>query len=161
MTGGDATPNAARDLLVRARAYLEVSGWDVERHPDEPLLRTVAEAPAGVWTCYVRAREDEQQLVVYSVAPRAAPQATRAAVAEFLHRVNYGTIVGNFELDCDDGEIRFRTSLDVEGEELTDVQLEKLMTFNVRSMGRYLALIDQVIDGVVTPLAAIALVDAA
>src|SRR5205085_1923662 len=129
-----------------------LSGWDVEQHPDEPLLRTVAEAPSGVWTSYVRARADEDQLVFYSVAPRKAPAATRAAVGEFLHRVNYGTIIGNFELDCDDGEIRFKTSLDVEGEELTDAQLEKLTTFNVRSMGRYLALIDQVIDGVVSPL---------
>ena len=161
MTGSDAAAGSDRGLLARARAYLEVSGWDVEQHPDEPLLRTVAEAPAGVWTCYVKAREDEEQLVFYSVAPRKAPDATRAAVGEFLHRVNYGTIVGNFELDCDDGEIRFKTSLDVEGEELTDVALEKLTTFNVRSMGRYLPLVDQVIDGAVSPLEAIARVDAA
>lgn len=161
MTGSDATAGSDRDLLARARAYLEGSGWDVEQHPDEPLLRTVAEAPAGVWTCYVKARADEEQLVFYSVAPRKAPETTRAAVGEFLHRVNYGTIIGNFELDCDDGEIRFKTSIDVEGEALTDVQLEQLTTFNVRSMGRYLALVDQVMDGVVSPLDAIARVDAA
>jgi len=152
MTGGD--------LLALARAYLEGSGWDVEQHPDEPMLRTVAEAPAGVWTCYVRARADEEQLVFYSVAPRKAPEATRAAVGEFLHRVNYGTIIGNFELDCDDGEIRFKTSIDVEGEALADVQLEKLTTFNVRSMGRYLPLIEAVGDGTATPLEAIERVDA-
>jgi hypothetical protein len=159
MTGADPTPDSGRDLLARARAYLELSGWDVEQHPDEPLLRTVAEAPAGVWTCYVKAREDEEQLVFYSVAPRKAPEPTRAAVGEFLHRVNYGTIVGNFELDCDDGEIRFKTSLDVEGEALTDVALEKLTTFNVRSMSRYLALIDQVIDGTLTARQAMEQVD--
>lgn len=161
MTAGDAAPDADRDLLALARAYLEGSGWDVEQHPDEPLLRTVAQAPAGVWTCYVRSRVGEEQLVFYSVAPRKAPEATRAAVGEFLHRVNYGTIVGNFELDCDDGEIRFKTSLDVEGEELTDVQLEKLTTFNVRSMGRYLPLIEAVGDGTTTPLEAIERIDAA
>lgn len=161
MTAGDAAPTPDRDLLALARAYLEGSGWDVEQHPDEPLLRTVAQAAAGVWTCYVRARAGEEQLVFYSVAPRKAPEPTRAAVGEFLHRVNYGTIIGNFELDCDDGEIRFKTSLDAEGEELTDVQLEKLTTFNVRSMGRYLPLIDEVIDGVVSAPDAIARVNAA
>jgi hypothetical protein len=98
--------------------------------------------------------------VFYSVHPRSAPPARLSEVGEFLHRVNYGTIVGNFELDCDDGEIRFKTSLDVEGEALSDVQLEKLATFNVRSMSQYLALIDAVIDGAATPREAMEQVDA-
>ena len=34
-----------------------------------------------------------------------------AEMAEFLHRANYGMIFGCFELDYDDGEIRFRISL--------------------------------------------------
>lgn len=160
MTGADEGMGSARGLLEVARDYLERSGWDVERHPDEPLLRTVTESRDGAWTCYVRAREPEQQLVFYSVHPRSAPPARLAEVAEFLHRVNYGTIVGNFELDCDDGEIRFKTSIDVEGEDLTDVALEKLATYNVRSMSQYLALVDAVIDGTATPRAAMEQVDA-
>ena len=160
MTGADEGKGSARGLLVVARDYLERSGWDVERHPDEPLLRTVTESRDGAWTCYVRAREPEQQLVFYSVHPRSAPPTRLAEVAEFLHRVNYGTIIGNFELDCDDGEIRFKTSIDVEGEALTDVGLEKLATYNVRSMSQYLVLIDAVIDGTATPRAAMEQVDA-
>jgi hypothetical protein len=160
MTGAGEGVDSGRDLLEVARDYLERSGWDVERHPDEPLLRTVTESRDGTWTCYVRGREREQQLVFYSVHPRSAPAARLAEVAEFLHRVNYGTIVGNFELDCDDGEIRFKTSIDAEGEEVGDVQLEKLATFNVRSMSQYLALIDAVIDGTATPRGAMEQVDA-
>lgn len=34
-----------------------------------------------------------------------------AEMAEFLHRANYGMIFGCFEFDYDDGEIRFRISL--------------------------------------------------
>lgn len=154
-------PDPAGDLLALARDYLERSGWDVERYPEEPLLRTVAEARAGVWTCFVRAYAAEEQLVFYSVAPRPAPASTRATVAELLHRLNFGIIIGNFELDCDDGEIRFKTSLDAEGEPLSDAQLEKLTTYNVGSMGRYLEIIDAVIEGSLTPLEAVVQADAA
>jgi hypothetical protein len=160
MSAADDHAGSDRDLLALAQDYLERAGWDVERHPDEALLRTVTESRDGTWTCYVRAREPEQQLVFYSVHPRSAPPARRADIGEFLHRVNYGTIVGNFELDCDDGEIRFKTSIDAEGEALTDVQLEKLATFNVRSMSQYLPLVDAVIDGTATPCEAMEQVDA-
>jgi hypothetical protein len=159
MTGAGEDTDSGRDLLEVARDYLERSGWDVERHPDEPLLRTVTESRDGTWTSYVRGREREQQLVFYSVHPRSAATARLAEIAEFLHRVNYGTIIGNFELDYGDGEIRFKTSLDVEGEPLSDAQLEKLVTFNVGSMGRHLALIADVIDGILAPLEAMAQVD--
>jgi hypothetical protein len=159
MTGAGDGTDSGRDLLEAARDYLERSGWDVERHPEEPLLRTVTESRDGTWTSYVRAREGEQQLVFYSVHPRSAPPEQLAEIAEFLHRVNYGTIIGNFELDYGDGEIRFKTSLDVEGEALTDVQLEKLTTYNVGAMGRHVPLIGAVIDGTLTALEAMEQVD--
>ena len=43
----------------------------------------------------------------------------RQIVAELLARINYGLNIGNFELDMTDGEIRYKTSIDVEGGELT------------------------------------------
>ena len=38
------------------------------------------------------------------------------AIAEFLTRTNYSMIIGNFELDFADGEIRYKTSIDVQGD---------------------------------------------
>jgi len=43
----------------------------------------------------------------------------RGAVAEFINRANYGIIIGNFEMDFADGEIRYKTSIDVQGDKLT------------------------------------------
>ena len=40
-----------------------------------------------------------------------ADEESMGEMAEFLHRANYGMIFGCFEFDCDDGEIRFRVSL--------------------------------------------------
>ena len=41
-------------------------------------------------------------------------------MAEYLHRANYGLRVGNFELDYDDGEIRYKTYIDADFTEITD-----------------------------------------
>ena len=47
---------------------------------------------------------------IYTVFPVKAPEGKRDAVAAFLTRANYGLILGNFELDFDDGEIRFKVT---------------------------------------------------
>lgn len=40
-------------------------------------------------------------------------------VAEYLHRVNFGLNNGNFELDYDDGEVRYKSFVNFHGIELT------------------------------------------
>ncbi len=53
---------------------------------------------------------DEDGFTVYTVFPVKAPEEKRGAVAAFLTRANYGLILGSFELDFDDGEIRFKVT---------------------------------------------------
>lgn len=44
----------------------------------------------------------------------------RIDVLRFVSRANWGLIVGNFELDMDDGHLRFKSSVDLDGVELID-----------------------------------------
>lgn len=145
---------ADRDLLAIVLAYLQRSDWDVEQQADRRQLRAAVEGPSGRFDCFVRVHDAEQQIAIYSICPRHAPSATRAATGEFLHRLNFGMVIGNFELDPDDGEIRCKASLDVEGEPITDVQLAKLLDVSVLSISRYLPLLEAVVDGAMTPLQA-------
>ena len=69
----------------------------------------------GRWECIARAREEERQIIFYSIIDVFAPEDKRHLVAELLTRANFGMIIGNFEMDFSDGELRFKTSLDVEG----------------------------------------------
>jgi hypothetical protein len=39
-------------------------------------------------------------------------------IAKFITRANYGMSLGNFELDFNDGEIRYKTSIDVTDDRL-------------------------------------------
>lgn len=47
------------------------------------------------------------------------PEDRRLALAEFLTRANYGLFIGNFEMDWQDGEVRYKTSIDVAGDRLS------------------------------------------
>lgn len=44
-----------------------------------------------------------------TVLPMNVPEANRPVVAEYLARVNYGLLLGNFQLDMSDGEISYKT----------------------------------------------------
>jgi hypothetical protein len=68
-------------------------------------------------------------------------------MAEFQARVNYGLVIGNFEMDWEDGEIRFKTSLDFMGEPFSENLLNQLFNDNLRTMNLYLPGLEKVLDG--------------
>ena len=69
----------------------------------------------------------------------------RHKVAEFITRVNYGMVIGNFEMDYEDGEMRYKTSIDIEGTELAASMIRQLVYANLVITDRYLPGIMRVI----------------
>ncbi|HBE36739.1 MAG TPA: hypothetical protein DD990_37000, partial [Cyanobacteria bacterium UBA11368] len=120
--------------------------WSFVKVEGEPALQLAIEGNNGRWNCYAEANESQQQMVFYSLCPINAPASKRQALAEFLTRINYGTIIGNFELDMEDGQIRYKTSIDVEGATLTFAQIKNLVYTNVRMMDEHLPGIMSVIN---------------
>jgi len=51
----------------------------------------------------------EDAFVCYCVLPTDIPQEMYNVVAEYLHRINYGLINGNFELDYAEGAVQYKT----------------------------------------------------
>lgn len=51
----------------------------------------------------------EDAFVCYCILPTDIPQELYNAVGEYLHRINYGLINGNFELDYTDGAVQYKT----------------------------------------------------
>jgi hypothetical protein len=129
--------------------------WSFTKIQGEPLLRLGFQGDNGTWNCYAKAREAEQQFVFYSIYPAAIPAEKRSPISEFLTRANYGMTIGNFELDLNDGEIRYKTSIDVEGDRLSHALIKRLVYTNVAMMDEYLPGIKAVIETDITPEAAI------
>ena len=146
-------------ILDTATSFFEEDGWPFTQFEGQPVLQMGFRGENGQWTCLAQAREEQSQFLFYSLCPVNAPEDSRPAVAEFLTRANYGLFIGNFELDLDDGEIRYKTSIDVEGDHLSPALVQQLVYANVFTMDRYLPGMMGVIYGHISPEDAIAQVE--
>jgi hypothetical protein len=147
---------AALEIIEK---YLVDEGWPCERIDEQTLLRTRFQGHHGEWFCFAHARPQFDQVVFYSIAPMTAPEVLRPAVAEYLTRANLGLIIGNFELDYGDGEVRFKTSIQLNGSPLTPPLLQGLVYANVAAMDKYLPGLQAVISLTQTPSAAISAIE--
>ncbi|HEY9892637.1 MAG TPA: YbjN domain-containing protein [Candidatus Sericytochromatia bacterium] len=159
LEAGFKSPTTEGQFFEEIVNFFEEDGWPFVQIEGEPLLQMVFQGENGKWTCYAKARDDQKQFVFYSVCPVNAPDSKRLAVAEFLTRANSGMIIGNFEMDFEDGEIRYKTSIDVEDDSLSSGLIKRLVYANVMMMDAYLPGMMSVIYGDVTPVDAIAQIE--
>jgi len=148
----------AQPLLGILERFFEDDGWVTTEQPGHDILWVGFEGTNGQWKCCAQAREEEQQAVFYSICPRRVEGPQRAAMAEFITRANYGIVIGNFELDFSDGEIRFKTSIDVEDARLTPPLVHHLVYANLLMTDRYLPGVTAIIEGQ-SPQSALELVE--
>jgi hypothetical protein len=159
--GSSARPPAALHLPIRAVALdvLQEREIEWEETTDPEVLRAAVASANGEWSLYVVCREEYGRCSIYSQAPWRTPEAVRIAMAELLARINYGIAIGNFEMDFSDGEIRFKTSLDVAGGRLSRAMFEALLDANLAAMDAYLPALEAVRDSRMTPAEAVASVE--
>jgi hypothetical protein len=135
--------------------YLEEDGWHPQRLTDRDIYRMTFQGKNGLLQCYAQIRVEGEQLLCYAQAPIKVPEEQRSAVAEYLTRANYGMYIGNFELDYNDGEVRFKSSLDFEDEILSHNLIRNTIYPSVRLMDTYLPGLMKVVYGGVDPKMAV------
>ena len=140
--------------------YLDRTGLPSWWETPGEVVAFPASTESHSWMVYALCMDERDQLLIHSVRDGRIPEQHRPSVGAFLHRANFGVVLGNFELDLDDGELRFKTSIDVGGDRLSDALVEHLMLANVAAFGRYLPGVDDVLAGA-DPHAAIEAVEAA
>ena len=110
-------------------------------------VRVDPERCQGHTLCFMRAPEAFELSEIDGHSTPVAdevPEDRREAVAAVLTEATYGLVVGSFEIDMSDGDVRFRTSLDLGRAEVDDAVLAALVSPLV---ARNLAAMDQWIDG--------------
>lgn len=155
----DDEPVPAPTLLDTVAAFFDQENWPYGRIAQKSALKFAFSGEQGRWNGYAKTDESHRQVIFYSFCPLQAPAERRLAVAEFLTRANYGLIIGNFELDFSDGEIRYKTSLDVEADRLTPALVKQLVYANMFTFDKYLPGILAVMEGVSSPEDAIAIME--
>jgi hypothetical protein len=124
-------------VLSTVVQFLSEEDWNYNVFEGEDMLTLGFQGQSGSWRCLASVDEEREWLTFYSALPANVPSEKRPAIAEFVTRANFGLVLGNFELDFEDGEVRFKTSIDVEGGDLTTKMVENLIYSNVLAMDRY------------------------
>ena len=125
------------DIVDVVFSFFDELQWSVAYVEHNTALSMEYRGKNGQWTCHLHVLEEAQQILYYSVFPVHVPADKRGIVAEFLTYANYGLIYGNFELNLDDGQIRYKTSVDVEGNGLSVNLLKPVGFINVTTLDRY------------------------
>lgn len=111
------------------------------------------------YQCFVQIDEEREQAALYVCLPNHIDASTRRDMAEFIVRANYGIRIGNFEMDMDDGELRFKCSLDVEGGELTELMVHNMLSMAISCCDVYYGGFMAVAYGGVSPRHAVVQVE--
>jgi hypothetical protein len=152
-------PQETQDNGWRAFAtltqFLKDDGWYPQQLDEKTIHRVYFAGKNGELRCYAQVRVDLEQLLFYVIAPVKTPEPMFAHVAEYITRANYGLRIGNFEMDYTDGEVRYKSSFDFEGELLTPKLIKNAMYPAVHTMDLYLPGLLGVMYGNKTPAEAI------
>ena len=135
-------------------SFFQEDGWPIQLPENESGVLTAYRGETGQWTCQAIVSEQLEQMLFYSRRQSLSPRKDSRGCK--FYRANYGLTIGNFELDFDDGEVRYKTSLDVEGATLTHSLCRQIVVANVFMMDRYLPGLIAVISGAQTPAQAVA-----
>jgi hypothetical protein len=142
-------------LFEIVKGLFDQDKWNYEQVEGRDILKMGYKADNNAWTCYAQVLEDDQQFVFYSMAPAIVPRKKKWLALEYLARANFSLIVGNFEMDFDSGEVRYKTSIDVEGSTLTYELFKPIIYANLFLMERYLPGLQAVLFEEIMPRQAI------
>ncbi|MTJ08140.1 YbjN domain-containing protein [Anabaena sp. UHCC 0204] len=147
--------NINQTMLTTIINFFLEDDWTFTKIEGETSLRLGFQGDNGTWNCYAKVREEQKQFVFYSICPFKVEEDKRLTISEFITRANYGMINGNFEMDFNDGEIRYKTSIDVDGDQLSSALIKNIVYANVTMMDEYLPGIINVIESDIYPELAI------
>jgi len=116
--------------------FFQDDGWRCQADGVD-VLHTSCRGAHGQWACVIHTREEPPQVVMYSEFSFPVPKAKRAAVVEYLMRANDGLVIGNFEMNLDTGDVRYKTSVDAGSMTSVDKLLRPLVYANVHTMDQY------------------------
>jgi hypothetical protein len=140
-------------------AFLNNEEIGFEEHTGDGIIRFNFTGDQANWMVTICNFDDSRQIVVLSVVSSLVPVDRRPEMKEFISEVNFGLLVGNFEMDPKEGEVRFRTGTDVDDMVVDQTLVRNLIYGNVSSMDIYISAINKVIHGNMSHKDAIAMVE--
>ena len=133
-------PMDAQAIINAVRDFFDEDGWnyDFEDNPERPVIHTGARIHGKLKDIKEIVLFRDTYFIALGICPINADTDNIAEMAKYLSMANYGLIVGNFELDVSDGEIRYKTFVDCDGlESLSKDIVRRAITIPYHMFDRY------------------------
>ncbi len=115
--------------------YLNSIGCRYRCEESESLYTFAVKGKNGVYPVLLYAKTPF--LICIARLPVTIPDRNRLEVAEYLHRANFGLLLGSFEMDYDEGEVRFRTALVTQNEDVGESVLDRYIQMPSTMLDKY------------------------
>jgi len=111
--------------LTRLRDWLTEHDWCFEELEDEGYIRTTVQGENARFRMVLGARGDGPTFLCFALYDFSVPKERRESVCALINLVNYTILLGCFEMDQEDGELRYRLTFPLDGVEIADRQIER------------------------------------
>jgi hypothetical protein len=105
---------------------------------DDQILRTDIRGEIASYRILARVDPQFDLFQVFGYSPLRVPVGCRPAIAEAVARANYGLRLGKFELDLDDGELRFQSVQIMTGETVGEEVIDRMISTTLNMLDMYL-----------------------
>jgi hypothetical protein len=136
--------NAAYDKLIQHLDSQNIGYWS--RSEDCSICMDFR-GEVGTYRVFASVDADDSLFQVLGYSPVRIPIGSRPAIAETVVRANHGLKVGKFEVDYDEGDLRFQASQILPDDILEDETIDRLLGTTMAMLNTYLPAILSVIYG--------------
>ncbi len=131
--------------IAIVKEVFDTDGWRTEMIPGEDVIYSIYVCDSGEWIFY--ARTTSEIVAFYSLYPEIIPPLIHGNILKLLMKFNDGLIIGNFEFNFENNEIRFKTSLETTKFVLSAEICRSLLYNNLAQMEKCIKQINSLIKG--------------
>lgn len=133
------------------KKYLDSNEWKYDCFEEDGVILSKINYKGVIGTVRLAIDVSDEYYKVYSIFNSTVESKYYNEIAEFLHRANYGLNDGNFELDYEDGEIRYKTYVRTDKTDLDIDAVERSIFIGLAMIKRYGSGIIKIMLGEITP----------
>jgi hypothetical protein len=147
------------DPIVALIAHFEAHDIQYSCKREERRAWFTMNSGSALQKCSFRFDKTGDVLQILIQYPLMVKEKFRPAAMEFITRANYGLVIGNFEMDCNDGEVRYHVSHLMEHGRLEDETIQRLFGTGMGTADRYFPALMRVLFAGETPSEAVDLAE--
>ena len=130
-------------MFERFKQYLKMVEFNYSIVENETIIM-FPYTSKGNYQCIIDVDEESKVVIIYTILGSLVELEKRNRIAQLLTRINFGIRIGNFEMDYDDGQIRYKTSVIYDGVKGFDNSfLEHLLMYNLVKIDEYYQAIEE------------------